>query len=96
MRMTRTVEVIIQAVSPLSGTGTSWATPRAGASIAPSASAAAHGRLGAAVEVFTGGSPVDESVRMSCEVEFRGVRRGLDGFGAGFARADAHGLVELA
>ena len=52
--MTRTVEVIIQAVSPLSGTGASPANPSAGASMAPRASATAQGRRRAAVGVFTG------------------------------------------
>ena len=53
IRMTRTVEVIIQAVSPLSGTGVS-ASPRTGASMAPRASATLHGRRRAAVSMFTG------------------------------------------
>src|SRR5512137_1059207 len=92
MRMTSTVEVIIQAVSPLSGTGVSWAKPRAGASMAPSASAAAHGRLGAAVKVFTG---VLLSMSL-CSRSWGGdPERDLDGVGACLARADAHGLGEL-
>ena len=51
IRMTSTVEVISQAVSPLSGTGRVLRRmPSAGASMAPRASATAQGRRRAAVE----------------------------------------------